>query len=155
MLRSEQAKDLADYNKKVAKNKRLPRIVIVFDEFGESLTAASRELRSALESNMVRIGQLARASGIHLIAATQRPSVDTVTGSLKANLPSRIAFQLKTEPDSRTILGHGGAESLPQMGALLYSSGGSKLLRAQGAFIDAEAGEIASIINASRGTANG
>lgn len=111
---------------------RLPFIVIIIDELADLMMVASKEV----EESITRLAQMARASGIHLILATQRPSVDVITGIIKANFPARISFQVSSKIDSRTILDTNGAESLLGAGDMLFLSGGaSKLLRVHGAFI--------------------
>jgi len=96
-----------------------------------------------IESYLQRIAQMARAAGIHMIVATQRPSVDVITGVIKANFPTRISFQVTSKIDSRTILGDQGAEQLLGMGDMLYMHGGSKVIRVHGPFIsDDEVAEI-------------
>ena len=112
---------------------KLPYIVIVIDELADLMMVASKDV----EESIVRIAQKARACGIHLVVATQRPSVDVITGLIKANLPSRIAFQLRTRIDSRTVLDSGGAETLLGRGDMLFlPPGASELVRCHGAFID-------------------
>jgi len=117
-------------------HKHLPYIVVIVDELADLMMVAGREV----EEHIARLAQKARASGIHLILATQRPSVDVITGLIKANLPSRISFQVSSKVDSRTILDCNGAESLLGAGDMLYMPPGtSKLQRIHGAFVsDAE-----------------
>ncbi len=111
---------------------RLPQIVIVIDEMADLMMAHGKEV----ESLIVRLAQKARAVGIHLVLATQRPEVNVITGLIKANIPARISFQLKTQIDSRTIFGTGGAEKLLGQGDMLYSSAeASNLQRIQGVYV--------------------
>jgi S-DNA-T family DNA segregation ATPase FtsK/SpoIIIE len=113
-------------------NKRLPLIVIIIDELADLMMTASKDV----ERLIMRITQKARAAGIHLIVATQRPSVDVITGPIKANLPSRIAFRTVQSNDSRTILDQGGAEKLLGMGDMLFLRNGEPdVERFHGAFI--------------------
>jgi len=113
----------------------LPYIVIVIDELADLMMVASRDV----EESIVRLAQKARASGIHLLVATQRPSVDVITGLIKANLPTRISFQLRTRFDSRTVLDQGGAEALLGRGDMLYLPPGvGDLQRCHGAFVSDE-----------------
>lgn len=118
----------------------LPLIVIVIDEYADMLGALAQEDRSKskrVEGLIVRIAQKARAAGIHLIIATQRPSVDVITGLIKSNVPTRISFKVSSKTDSRTILDQGGAEQLLGMGDMLYMAPGvSHLTRVHGAFVD-------------------
>jgi len=108
-----------------------PYIVIVVDEFADLMLVAGKDVESAIQ----RLAQMARAAGIHLIMATQRPSVDVITGVVKANFPTRISFQVTSKIDSRTILGEGGAEQLLGMGDMLYMAPGGRITRVHGPFV--------------------
>jgi S-DNA-T family DNA segregation ATPase FtsK/SpoIIIE len=110
---------------------RLPYIVVVIDEFADLMMVASKEV----EANVARIAAKARAAGIHLIVATQRPSVDVITGTIKNNFPSRIAFQVTSDVDSRTILDQKGAKQLLGMGDMLYMDRGGEPTRVHGCFV--------------------
>ena len=140
----ESVKDLDSYNELMRANqepdKVLPKIVIIIDELADLMMVAP----SQVEESICRLAQLARAAGMHLIVATQRPSVDVVTGLSKANIPSRIAFSVSSQVDSRTILDVGGAEKLLGKGDMLYSPvGENKPLRIQGPYIsDSETARI-------------
>ncbi len=110
--------------------KKLPFIVVIVDEMADLMLVAGKEI----EGSVQRLAQMARAAGIHLIMATQRPSVDVITGVIKANFPTRISFQVTSRIDSRTILGTQGAEQLLGQGDMIYLSGGSKMQRVHGPF---------------------
>jgi S-DNA-T family DNA segregation ATPase FtsK/SpoIIIE len=112
----------------------LPHIVILIDEFADLMTVAGKDIEAAVQ----RLAQMARAAGIHLIMATQRPSVDIITGTIKANFPSRISFKVASKIDSRTILNDQGAEQLLGQGDMLYASGTGPLTRVHGAFVSDE-----------------
>ena len=119
----------------------LPFIVVIVDEMADLMMVAGKEIEACIQ----RLAQMARASGIHLIMATQRPSVDVITGTIKANFPTRISFQVTSKVDSRTILGEMGAEQLLGMGDMLYMAGGGKITRCHGPFVsDEEVEEIVS-----------
>ncbi len=138
LLKDAGARNIREYNEKfIARrlnpehHKYLPFIVLVIDEFADLIMTAGKEV----EMPIARLAQLARAVGIHLIIATQRPSVNVITGTIKANFPARIAFKVSAKVDSRTILDTGGAEQLVGRGDMLISHG-SELLRLQCAFVD-------------------
>ncbi len=120
---------------------RLPYIVVIVDEMADLMMVAGKEIEACIQ----RLAQMARASGIHLIMATQRPSVDVITGTIKANFPTRISFQVTSKVDSRTILGEQGAEQLLGMGDMLYMAGGAKITRVHGPFVSDE--EVEEIVN--------
>ncbi len=123
----------------------LPFIVVIVDEMADLMMVAGKEIEACIQ----RLAQMARASGIHLIMATQRPSVDVITGTIKANFPTRISFQVTSKIDSRTILGEMGAEQLLGMGDMLYMAGGSKIVRVHGPFCSDE--EVEEIVNFLKG----
>ncbi len=112
----------------------LPLIVVVVDEMADLMMVAGKEIEAAVQ----RLAQMARAAGIHVIMATQRPSVDVITGTIKANFPTRISFQVISKFDSRTILGEQGAEQLLGMGDMLYMQGGGRITRVHGPFVSDE-----------------
>jgi len=109
----------------------LPYIVVVVDEMADLMMVAGKDIEGAIQ----RLAQMARAAGIHLIMATQRPSVDVITGTIKANFPTRISFQVTSKIDSRTILGEQGAEQLLGQGDMLYMAGGGRIARVHGPFV--------------------
>ncbi|MEI8395001.1 MAG: DNA translocase FtsK 4TM domain-containing protein [Rhodospirillaceae bacterium] len=120
--------------------KELPYIVVVVDEMADLMLVAGKDIEAAIQ----RLAQMARAAGIHLIMATQRPSVDVITGTIKANFPTRISFQVTSKIDSRTILGEQGAEQLLGQGDMLYMAGGGRITRVHGPFVSDE--EVESVV---------
>lgn len=119
----------------------LPYIVVIVDEFADLMLVAGKDVENAIQ----RLAQMARAAGIHLIMATQRPSVDVITGVIKANFPTRISFQVTSKIDSRTILGEGGAEQLLGMGDMLYMASGGMIKRVHGPFVSDE--DVEQVVN--------
>ncbi|MGZ5849568.1 MAG: FtsK/SpoIIIE domain-containing protein, partial [Methyloceanibacter sp.] len=109
----------------------MPFIVVIVDEMADLMMVAGKDIESAVQ----RLAQMARAAGIHLITATQRPSVDVITGTIKANFPTRVSFQVTSKIDSRTILGEQGAEQLLGQGDMLYMAGGGRIMRVHGPFV--------------------
>ena len=141
LLKDAQVRNIKEYNTKfVARrlnpnegHRYMPYIILIIDEFADLIMTAGREV----EAPLARLAQLARAIGIHLVIATQRPSVNIITGTIKANFPARIAFRVTSKIDSRTILDSSGAEQLIGKGDMLLSTG-SDLIRLQCAFIDTQ-----------------
>jgi S-DNA-T family DNA segregation ATPase FtsK/SpoIIIE len=124
-------------------SEKMPYIVVVIDEMADLMMVAGKEIESAVQ----RLAQMARAAGIHLVTATQRPSVDVITGTIKANFPTRISYAVTSKIDSRTILGEQGAEQLLGMGDLLYMASGGRLRRLHGPFVsDREVEAIANYL---------
>jgi S-DNA-T family DNA segregation ATPase FtsK/SpoIIIE len=155
MLQKAMVREIKAYNQKFIERKLnpenghryLPYIVVVVDEFADLIVTAGREV----ETPIARIAQLARAVGIHLIIATQRPSVNVITGTIKANFPGRIAFRVSSKIDSRTILDEGGADQLVGRGDMLVSNG-ADLVRLQCAFVDTpEVENVCNFIGGQRG----
>ena len=155
LLKNAMCRNLIEYNKKFVNRKLnpndghkfLPYIVLIIDEFADLIMTAGKEV----ETPIARLAQLARAIGIHLIIATQRPSVNVITGLIKANFPARIAFRVTSKIDSRTILDTGGADQLIGRGDMLYTQG-NELSRIQCAFIDTpEVDQIADYIGSQTG----
>lgn len=158
LLKNAMCRNLKEYNKKFRERKLnpndghsyLPYIVLVVDEFADLIMTAGKEV----ETPIARLAQLARAIGIHLIIATQRPSVNVITGIIKANFPARIAFRVTSKIDSRTILDSGGADQLIGRGDMLYTQG-NELTRIQCAFVDTpEVERIAAYIGGQKGYAD-
>jgi len=145
LMSEARVRNLEGYNKAADSSKngemeRLPYIVIVIDELADLMMVAGKEVEQAI----CRIAQKARAAGLHLILATQRPSVDVITGLIKANLPSRLSFQVSSKIDSRTILDQMGAEQLLGQGDALFMSGGRDLIRVHGAYVSD--GDVISLV---------
>ncbi len=124
----------AIWENEAMKPEPMPHIVVIIDEMADLMLVAGKDIESAVQ----RIAQMARAAGIHLITATQRPSVDVITGTIKANFPTRISYMVTTKIDSRTILGEQGAEQLLGMGDLLWMQSGGKISRVHGPFVKDE-----------------
>jgi S-DNA-T family DNA segregation ATPase FtsK/SpoIIIE len=158
LLKSAMVRNIKEYNTKFKARKLnpneghqfLPYIVLVIDEFADLIMTAGKEV----ETPIARLAQLARAIGIHLIVATQRPSVNVITGIIKANFPARIAFRVTSKIDSRTILDAGGADQLIGRGDLLYTAG-NEIERIQCAFVDTpEVSKITDFIGSQRAYPN-
>jgi DNA segregation ATPase FtsK/SpoIIIE, S-DNA-T family len=124
----------AIYEKEELELEPLPYVVVVVDEMADLMMVAGKDIEGAIQ----RLAQMARAAGIHVILATQRPSVDVITGTIKANFPTRISFQVTSKIDSRTILGEQGAEQLLGQGDMLYMAGGGRISRVHGPFVTDE-----------------
>jgi S-DNA-T family DNA segregation ATPase FtsK/SpoIIIE len=121
----------------------MPYLVVVIDEVADLMMVAGKDIEGAVQ----RLAQMARAAGIHLIMATQRPSVDVITGTIKANFPTRISFQVTSKIDARTILGEQGAEQLLGQGDMLYMAGGGRVTRLHGPFVsDQEVEDVAKFL---------
>ncbi|RZK61107.1 MAG: DNA translocase FtsK, partial [Pedobacter sp.] len=157
LLKDAGVRNLKEYNEKFIKRKLnpnnghrfLPFIVLVVDEFADLMMTAGKEV----ETPIARLAQLARAIGIHLVIATQRPSVNIITGTIKANFPARLAFRVTSKIDSRTILDSGGADQLIGKGDMLLSTG-NDLIRLQCAFVDThEVDKVTEFIGNQRGYA--
>jgi S-DNA-T family DNA segregation ATPase FtsK/SpoIIIE len=131
MIAEKGAKNIDSYNRMVRDDEKLPYIVVIIDELADLMYTASSEAEAAI----VRLAQMARASGIHMIIATQRPSVDVITGIIKANFPTRIAFRVTSKVDSRTILDTNGAEHLLDKGDMLMLLPGARIVRLHGPYI--------------------
>ena len=145
MMNEEGTRNLEGYNQKASE--KLPFIVVFIDEMADLMMTAGKEV----EHYVQRLAQMARACGIHLVMATQRPSVDIITGSIKANFPSRVSFQVASKYDSRTVLGEIGAEQLLGNGDMLMTKNGANLIRYQSAFIsDNEVSKLISEIKRSQ-----
>jgi DNA segregation ATPase FtsK/SpoIIIE, S-DNA-T family len=143
LLAEQGTRNIENFNRQVSPSERLPYIVVFIDELADLMFTAPADVENAI----ARLAQMARASGIHLILATQRPSVDVITGLIKANFPARISFQVTSKIDSRTILDSMGAEKLLGMGDMLYMIPGVKIVRIHGAYIsDSEVKEITKFV---------
>jgi S-DNA-T family DNA segregation ATPase FtsK/SpoIIIE len=118
----------------------LPYIVVIVDEMADLMLVAGKDIEGAIQ----RLAQMARAAGIHLVMATQRPSVDVITGTIKANFPTRISFQVTSKIDSRTILSEQGAEQLLGQGDMLHMVGGGRISRVHGPFVSD--GEVEAVV---------
>jgi len=131
------------YETETIETVKMPYIVVVIDEMADLMMVAGKEI----EGTVQRLAQMARAAGIHMITATQRPSVDVITGTIKANFPTRISYQVTSKIDSRTILGEQGAEQLLGMGDLLFMAGGGRIRRLHGPFVsDQEVEDVAAYL---------
>jgi S-DNA-T family DNA segregation ATPase FtsK/SpoIIIE len=155
LLKSGGCRNLKEYNVKFIKrllnpekgHRYLPYIVLIIDELADLMVTSGKEI----ETPIARLAAVSRATGIHLVLATQRPSVNVITGIIKANFPARLSFRVTSKIDSRTILDSGGAEQLVGLGDMLYSHG-SDLVRLQGPFIDtSEIEKVCEFIGAQRG----
>jgi len=124
----------AIYEKEQLELEPLPFLVVIVDEMADLMMVAGKDIEGAIQ----RLAQMARAAGVHVILATQRPSVDVITGTIKANFPTRISFQVTSKIDSRTILGEQGAEQLLGQGDMLYMAGGGRISRVHGPFVSDE-----------------
>lgn len=131
----------AEFETEILPTDHVPNIVIVIDEMADLMMVAGKEIEGCVQ----RLAQMARAAGIHLITATQRPSVDVITGTIKANFPTRISYMVTTKIDSRTILGEQGAEQLLGMGDLLYQAAGVRSKRCHGPFVSDE--EVQAVVD--------
>src|SRR5881409_962053 len=121
----------AIYEKEDLELDPLPYLVVIVDEMADLMMVAGKDIEGAVQ----RLAQMARAAGLHVILATQRSSVDVITGTIKANFPTRISFQVTSKIDSRTILGEMGAEQLLGQGDMLYMAGGGRITRVHGPFV--------------------
>jgi len=135
-------RDIKGYNKSLKEGEKLmPQMVIIIDELADLMMVSPGEV----EDSICRLAQLARACGMHLVIATQRPSVNVITGIIKANIPTRIAFSVASQVDSRTMIDHGGAEKLLGNGDMLFVPNGMKSMRVQGAWVSDE--EVHAIVS--------
>jgi len=135
-MTEEGVRNISGYNEKVGEDpkKIIPYIVVIVDEMADLMMIAGKEIENYIQ----RLAQMARAAGIHIVMATQRPSVDVITGTIKANFPTRISFQVTSKIDSRTILGEQGAELLLGKGDMLFMSSASRVIRIHGPFVSDE-----------------
>ena len=130
------------YEEEIIDLTHLPMIVVIVDEMADLMLVAGKDIEALIQ----RLAQMARAAGIHLVMATQRPSVDVITGTIKANFPTRVSFQVTSKIDSRTILGEQGAEQLLGMGDMLFMAGGGRIKRVHGPFVSDS--EVERVVNA-------
>ncbi|MBF0329184.1 MAG: DNA translocase FtsK 4TM domain-containing protein [Nitrospirae bacterium] len=145
LLAEKGTRNIETYNKLAEEGERLPFIVVIIDELADLMFTAPSDVETAI----ARLAQMARASGIHLILATQRPSVDVITGLIKANFPARISFQVTSRIDSRTILDSQGAEKLLGMGDMLFMIPGVKIVRIHGAYVsETEVKDVVNVVKA-------
>lgn len=153
MLLERGVRNIKNYNKEAERTgefAKLPRIIIIIDELADLMSNSPKEV----ENSIATLAAKARAAGIHMVLATQRPSVDVITGTIKNNIPSRIAFKVTSQVDSRTILDEGGADGLIGKGDMLFKPTGSKALRVQGGFVDDKEVEDVVAFIKSNGPAN-
>ncbi|MBT4490858.1 MAG: DUF87 domain-containing protein, partial [Rhodospirillaceae bacterium] len=129
------------FEEQILETDPMPYIVVIVDEMADLMMVAGKEIDAAVQ----RLAQMARAAGIHVMMATQRPSVDVITGTIKANFPTRVSFQVTAKVDSRTILGEQGAEQLLGMGDMLYMAGGGRINRVHGPFVGDD--EVEAVVN--------
>jgi S-DNA-T family DNA segregation ATPase FtsK/SpoIIIE len=143
VFKTARVRNVGEYNEKVGRKDKLPAIVVIIDELADFMMSGNKK---EIEAAICRVAQMGRAAGMHLVVATQRPSVDVITGLIKANIPSRIAFTVASFVDSKTILDRQGAEDLLGMGDMLYSPVGTTAPeRIQGVFVSTE--EVESVVN--------
>ena len=144
-MTEEGVRNISSFNEKVKRENKqvMPYIIVVVDEMADLMMVSSKQVENYIQ----RLAQMARAAGIHIIMATQRPSVDVITGTIKANFPTRISFQVTSKIDSRTILGEQGAEQLLGKGDMLFMSSASRMIRIHGPFIsDAEIEKVSAFL---------
>ena len=143
LMSREGVRNIDGYNSK--HSHKMPYIVVVVDEMSDLMLVAGKEIENYIQ----KLSQMARAAGIHIIMATQRPSVDVITGTIKANFPTRISFQVSSKIDSRTILGEQGAEQLLGKGDMLFMSSANRIIRIHGPYVsDKEIEKISSLLRA-------
>ena len=135
-MTEEGVRNISSFNEKAKKEgkKVMPYIIVVVDEMADLMMVSGKQVENYIQ----RLAQMARAAGIHIIMATQRPSVDVITGTIKANFPTRISFQVTSKIDSRTILGEQGAEQLLGKGDMLFMSSASRMVRIHGPFVSTQ-----------------
>jgi S-DNA-T family DNA segregation ATPase FtsK/SpoIIIE len=144
-MTEEGVRNISGFNEKAKKEgkKVMPYIIVVVDEMADLMMVSGKQVENYIQ----RLAQMARAAGIHIIMATQRPSVDVITGTIKANFPTRISFQVTSKIDSRTILGEQGAEQLLGKGDMLFMSSASRMIRIHGPFVsDSEIEKVSTFL---------